>query len=95
MDRYYENREEEIKYRKQNYEVNRDFVRDLKRKPCTDCGGSFHFSAMDFDHTEDDKRKDVSKILKGSRDTLLAEIAKCELVCANCHRVRTWQRTQK
>ena len=26
------------------------------------------------------------------KDVLLAEMAKCDLVCANCHRIRTWQR---
>jgi len=49
---------------------------------------------MDFDHL-DPKTKVVkvsALIFEGSRQLLLDEIAKCELVCANCHRERTHQR---
>ena len=69
--------------------------RQLKSEPCTDCGGKFHWCAMDFDHLGDeDKVLNVNiMVSRGfARDRILAEIAKCELVCANCHRVRTWNR---
>lgn len=67
----------------------------LKHKslPCPDCGNSFHFSAMDFDHVRGEKLFDISAITGStSLETLRAEIKKCEVVCANCHRLRTWRR---
>lgn len=48
---------------------------------------------MQFDHTEDNKLFNVSKMMGNVSDKrLLDEIAKCELVCANCHAVRTYSR---
>ena len=71
------------------------WMRELKSsRPCTDCGGWFHPAAMTFDHLRGtSKRGDVSNLLyAGYRKVLLDEIAKCELVCANCHAVRTFMR---
>lgn len=71
-------------------------VRAIKANPCMDCGNCFHFSAMDFDHVRGEKRWNVSQmVLRGmSIRAIDREIAKCELVCSNCHRVRTWNRQQ-
>src|SRR6266702_860726 len=66
----------------------RQWFIELKNKPCTDCGGTFPACCMDFDHLGDDKQFSVGKGLFGSKAKLLAEISKCELVCANCHRIR-------
>jgi hypothetical protein len=62
-----------------------------------DCGGSFHPAAMQWDHIGTDKRINISDAVhKGwSRARILTEIAKCELVCSNCHAVRTWTRRQQ
>jgi hypothetical protein len=61
--------------------------------PCTDCGGSFHHAAMTWDHLPGrEKINDVSNLRRFSRQAVLAEIAKCELVCANCHAVRSYER---
>lgn len=63
---------------------------------CTDCGiKSDHPEIYDFDHIDaDTKSGAVSTFLtKGTYEDFLAEIAKCEVVCANCHRIRT--RTRK
>ncbi len=71
------------------------WMRDLKSsRPCTDCGGWFHPAAMTFDHLPGTiKRSEISTLLySGYRKVLLDEIAKCELVCANCHAVRTFIR---
>ena len=71
------------------------YVNDLKAGPCTDCGGRFHYSAMDFDHIGPDKVADIAWLINNrSWKALLDEIEKCELVCSNCHRVRTWTRIQ-
>ncbi|HEX2084513.1 MAG TPA: hypothetical protein VHF89_02440 [Solirubrobacteraceae bacterium] len=63
-------------------------------RPCADCGRYFHHAAMSFDHLSGSENAgDVAAMVrKPSRRTLLAEMAKCELVCANCHAVRTFTR---
>jgi hypothetical protein len=69
-------------------------VAELKAEPCTDCGRSFPPEAMDFDHVRGTKIAGISQLVRGSHslEAVLAEIAKCELVCANCHRIRTARR---
>lgn len=72
-----------------------EYVRQQKAgKPCVDCGHSFHHAAMDFDHIRGEKFASVSQLAAYgySIRSIDEEIAKCELVCANCHRVRTYQR---
>jgi hypothetical protein len=66
-----------------------DTVRAMKNAPCKDCCVKYHFSAMEFDHVRGDKLFDISKHKHYGKDKVLAEIAKCDLVCANCHRIRT------
>lgn len=66
----------------------------LKTEPCTDCGAFFHPVCMDFDHLFANKVKNISAMIGGgyTRREVLAEMAKCELVCAVCHRWRTYKR---
>ena len=66
--------------------------------PCADCGNTFPAVCMDFDHLPGfTKRYAVGTMVAHghSRDSVMAEIAKCELVCANCHRVRTSKRHEE
>lgn len=70
----------------------RQLLRDLKSVPCADCNATFPPYVMDFDHVGDDKLINVSMAVKVGRRRLLAEVAKCEVVCANCHRQRTQDR---
>jgi hypothetical protein len=72
----------------------RKLLRYLKDVPCVDCDGSFHYSQMDFDHVRGEKKKDVSRLTGAPLSTLLAEVEKCDVVCANCHRQRTHNRNQ-
>ena len=72
------------------------FIRNLKEgRPCADCGASYPYFVMDFDHVGA-KRFAISKAPTHALSVkrLLEEIDRCELVCANCHRVRTWKRLQ-
>ena len=72
-----------------------DFVRDFKRNnPCTDCGSTYPFYVMDLDHIRGTKLMDISRLVSrgASLSKLSTEIAKCDLVCANCHRIRTFVR---
>ena len=75
----------------------RAIVRALKSRPCADCGGVFPFYVMDFDHRDgEEKTAQVAMLVNAMNLTrLLTEIEKCELVCANCHRIRTYEREQR
>lgn len=66
----------------------------LKGGMCKDCGGGYPPEAMDFDHRDPaEKKMEMSHaIRRASFRALLAEVAKCDLVCSNCHRVRTARR---
>ena len=68
-----------------------DFVLMLKADPCADCGKRFPAPCMDFDHVRGKKYFSISKATRSARGmaTLIREMRKCDLVCANCHRVRT------
>lgn len=82
-------------YTRKRRDVLREAIRALKDAPCLDCGGEFHHSAMDFDHRPDEvKLWDINRLVarNASIITALIEIDKCDLVCANCHRIRTWNR---
>lgn len=60
------------------------------RRGCTDCGYNKHPDALEFDHMPGSvKLFPVGGNVTRSRSAVLAEIAKCEVVCANCHRIRT------
>jgi hypothetical protein len=66
-------------------------IAELKSVPCADCGGRFPYFVMDFDHKDDsDKLGNISQLVAHwSLARILVEIAKCDVVCANCHRIRT------
>lgn len=64
----------------------------VKNAPCVDCGRTFPPCAMDFDHVRGDKIFDVSRGVDKTCAAVSAEIAKCDLVCACCHRIRTARR---
>ena len=68
-----------------------DFLRDV---PCLDCGRRYPPFAMDFDHRDpSDKRYTVSRMVgRAGVGLIMAEVAKCDIVCANCHRARTFDR---
>lgn len=76
------------------YSRMREVIEQAKDAPCMDCGQRYPHYVMDFDH-----RDPTEKLFSVGRGrglkALLAEIAKCDLVCANCHRVRTWQHKQR
>jgi hypothetical protein len=51
---------------------------------------------MDFDHREDEiKEHQLNQIAHQKMKTIESEIAKCDVVCSNCHRERTFQRLNR
>lgn len=68
-------------------------VREAKAKPCADCGVEYPYYVMDLDHLGDKEFSLSSpRARAGSVERLKTEIAKCDVVCANCHRARTHNR---
>lgn len=71
------------------------FYHELKSKPCQDCGKTYHPWVMEFDHKDENaKFQNVSYLVarRFSKERIFQEAQKCDLVCANCHRERTWNR---
>jgi hypothetical protein len=76
-----------------DYARRRRFLDALKARPCADCDGSYPPCVMDFDHRPGvEKVSNVSQLVWKDRALLLAEVAKCDLICSNCHRMRTHHR---
>lgn len=68
----------------------REHLHKIKSEPCMDCGVSYPPYVMDFDHRDPStKLFGVGNVGQRGTEKFLAEIAKCDLVCANCHRIRT------
>lgn len=76
--------------------VLREISREGRNKPCADCGKKYPFYVMDYDHVRGIKGFNIATISvrKVSKEILFEEIAKCDVVCSNCHRERTWSRGQ-
>jgi hypothetical protein len=84
-------------------------MREAKAKPCMDCGISWPIQAMDLDHVRGTKNFGLStavynqaQVRSGdntkvplfvSLEEFITELAKCDAVCSNCHRIRTYRRT--
>ena len=61
---------------------------------CIDCGYAAHAAALQFDHIENNKKANVSDLIRCDYgwNTIKQEIDKCVIRCANCHAVITAQR---
>ena len=71
----------------------------IQDKPCEDCGNNFPRVCMDFHHINEKEKHPVLKKIAGFTirkmatsgygiKTLKAEVNKCAMICANCHRIR-------
>ena len=67
-------------------------IREAKDKPCSDCGVQYPYYVMQFDHVRGEKKFNIGQGWNNSIQALTEEIAKCDIVCANCHAERTYQR---
>lgn len=87
---YYKNRESEKERTKERTRRLKKWFRNYKQKlSCEECGES-HRACLDFHH-KGEKEIEVSKLVSRyntSKDRILEEIEKCDVLCANCHRKR-------
>ena len=94
---YPKNKEKHIGYVKRNKKKVAEFIEQYKRgRRCVDCGfpGKKFPCVLDFDHGNEGvmKRFNIGSWSHAvlSVEAIKREIEKCELVCANCHRIRTF-----
>ena len=70
-------------------------VRAAKDRPCTDCGVTFPPEIMDFDHVRGEKLINIGHASRSRHyltwAALAEEIAKCDVRCPNCHRMRHYR----
>ena len=72
----------------------KEYINSLKLQPCSDCSSTYPPYVMHFDHLPErgQKKFGIAKGWSKPWDVLKEELAKCELVCANCHAIRTHNR---
>ena len=83
-----------IEYRRKRAKAQADLLDQLRDRPCHDCGERFAPYVMQFDHRDPTTKTHLVSQMIGHAGTprILAEVAKCDIVCANCHRQRTYVR---
>ena len=92
---YYKEHSDRIK---QTAIKRRSFIREYiikeKNKPCMDCKKQYPYYVMDFDHVRGEKKFNLSIAGRWlpNIQTIIDEIKKCDIVCSNCHRERTFNR---
>lgn len=71
---------------KRTAENNEKILEYFRAHPCASCGEEDPL-VLEFHHKNpDEKTSDISVLKKSSTEKLFAEIAKCDVLCANCHR---------
>lgn len=85
---YAQNKQAYLDKAKRTRTDNGALIREAKSAPCADCGQTYPYYVMDFDH-RDNKEFTLGNYRSMGRKQILSEIAKCDVVCANCHRERT------
>lgn len=94
---HYKNNKEAYKERaKAKRQRLRDRLREVKNQACMDCGVKYPYYVMDLDHRPGETKVCEPSLLVncGSTRKFEQEIAKCDVVCSNCHRQRTFDRKQ-
>lgn len=72
-------------------------MRKIKNTPCADCRQIYPYYVMQFDHREGETKVAVisKMVANASLQMILDEVKKCDVVCGNCHSIRTWNRRQR
>jgi len=68
----------------------REAINSIKlSRGCAQCGYNKHPAALQFNHIKGEKLFNISQDPKRKWETIFAEIAKCEVLCANCHAIHS------
>ena len=88
---YQNNKERYFKHAKARDQRMRAWLKEIKDHPCMDCGIKYPPMVMEFDHVRGTKTMGIAEMMRRrfAKAKIIAEVEKCELVCANCHRLRS------
>jgi hypothetical protein len=92
----YKNKEDLYKAQERQRNKNHNSMWDiLLSSPCLDCGNNDP-RVLEFDHRPEEKKEfNISRAVSGSTrswQSIKREIDKCDIVCSNCHKIRTMER---
>jgi hypothetical protein len=93
---YQENKDRYFNVAKDRTAELRRLLIEVKNHPCMDCKVKYPSMVMEFDHVRGIKTAGIAEMMrrKYAWSKILTEIQKCDLVCANCHRLRTIARLE-
>jgi hypothetical protein len=84
---YRDNREKYRHSQLKHYYRNKRYADELKSQSCCKQCGESHLACLEFHHRNpDEKDREITKAVSDfGFERLKREIAKCDIVCANCH----------
>jgi|AntAceMinimDraft_5_1070358.scaffolds.fasta_scaffold03066_12 hypothetical protein len=85
------------KHRKELYKVLEELHLYKEKHGCFDCKNRYPHYVLEFDHKPEFNKIDVVyRVLRNyGPEAAWNEVAKCDVVCANCHKIRTYDREQE
>lgn len=85
------------KHRKQLHKILEELHLYKEKHGCADCRNHYPHYVLEFDHRPEETKIDVVYRVLRSYGPQAAwdEVAKCDVVCANCHKIRTYEREQE
>ena len=85
---YHNNKDKARKHRRKTEAKKNEWFRQFKATLCCVKCGFSHPGALDFHHREKDTKEfDLGIFNRKTKKQILAEIEKCDVLCANCHRI--------
>lgn len=90
----YSDPERQLQHHRDRRSKIRSAISEAKNVPCADCGIRYPTCVMQFDHVRGAKLLSIGSATAkiANMMVLMEEISKCEVVCANCHALRTESR---
>ena len=87
-----EQRENYARVSRERAAEKRDYLNTIKTLcGCAKCGYDAHAQALDFNHLDPTQKRGniAERVSSWGWNTLMEEVLKCEVLCANCHRLET------
>lgn len=83
--------------RRNERKLNQEIRHIKETTPCARCDQKFPYYCVDFDHLDESQKVcDINKLMwRASRERVMQEIAKCQVLCKLCHAIVTHERQEQ